>query len=112
MRSCFCLPLVIIGVLIGGCSTPHVHDAAHSPAIILDDSGIVSIDGRTVAISDMVSALRSAGYRKSSEIVILIPVSPDRAAMKRISAELTQKGFTRAVFVTKRTASAAVVNTR
>jgi len=105
-----CLVLIVAGTLLGGCSTPSVHDAVHSPPIIVTESGTVLINNRPVDVADVARELKAAGYRKSSEILILIPASPDRAVMKQISIELAKKGFTRTVFVTKRTASATIVN--
>lgn len=95
-----------------GCTTTAVVDSSKTPEIVIDESGSLSFNDKQLKPGKIASALKSAGYKKTQEINILIPDQPDQKLMRSVSAELVRSGFTRTVFVTKRKATATLAKPR
>ena len=91
-----------------GCTSPQVSGKSTAPEISITESGAVTFNNHLLKPGQIAPALRSAGFRRTQEIKILIPDNPDRAVMKTVSAELVRSGFTRTVFVKKRKAIATL----
>jgi len=91
-----------------GCTTSRVIENTRVPEISIDSAGIVTFDGRQVALSKLAAALKSAGIGSTQEVNVLLADMSDRALMKSVSTELLRGGYTRTVFVTPRKATATV----
>lgn len=108
MRIILCFALLLAFVFCPGCATQTVVGSTKSPELTIDETGVVTLNHQRVPPGSISSALRSAGYKKSQEIHILVPENPDRAAMKAVSADLVRHGYKRTVFVKIRKATSAV----
>lgn len=108
MRIILCLTLLLAVVFCSGCATQTVVGTTKSPELTIDETGVVILNHQRIQPDAISSALRSAGYKKSQEIHILVTENPDRAAMKAVSADLVRHGYKRTVFVKIRKASSAV----
>jgi len=109
MRVC---PLVVVFLALSlsfGCVSTRVVDNSRTPEVVVDESGIITFNGKQLAANKIAPALSSAGIEKTREITILIPEKRDRALMQTVTAELVHKGYHRVAFVTKRKALATVV---
>ena len=108
MRNIVNVALLLVLTLWTGCATQKVVGTSKSPVLVIEDSGTVTFNHQPIQPSDVGAALKSAGYKKSQEINILVPDKPDRAAMKAVSADLVRHGYNRTVFVKNRKAYATI----
>ena len=91
-----------------GCLSSRVIENTRVPEITIDEVGIVTFNGEQLRPGKIASAIKSAGFRNTQEVNILIPDNPDRAVMQSVSADLVRGGYTRTVFVKNRKASATL----
>lgn len=108
MRTHVLLTLFLMLSAWTGCTTTATVDSAQTPEIVIDESGRLTCNNKQLQLGKIAAALRSAGYKKTQEINILIPDPPDQKLMRSVSAELVCSGYTRTVFVTKRKATATL----
>ena len=111
MRTHALLALFFVLALWTGCvSSTVVAGKSKAPAITIDESGAITFNDQHVQLGKLASALKSAGIEKSQVVNIQIPEHFDREVMRRISTELVVKnGYIHTFFVTKRKATATLV---
>jgi len=104
--------LLLLAVSLGsGCMSSRVTENSRVPEIVIDDVGIITVDGKQTPLGKIAAAAHDAGYRNTQEINILIPDAPDRKIMQEVSGELAHGGYSRIIFEKKRKAFSALANT-
>ena len=91
-----------------GCTSSRVVENTRVPEITIDERGLLSFNNQRVELGEVAAAVKSAGFKNTQEVNILIPENADRTVMRAVSGELVRHGYTRTVFVKTRKASASV----
>jgi len=91
-----------------GCTSSRVVENTRVPEITIDERGLISFNNQRLELGEVAAAVKSAGFKRTQEVNILIPENADRTVMRAVSGEMVRHGYTRTVFVKTRKATAIV----
>jgi len=101
------IPLLLT-MLLAGCITGRAPGAWTTVYVTLQDSGALTLEGKTTDTAGLAKRLKSMGATDQTAIEISIPEGTPTATLKGITQQLTSAGFRRILFVKPRRTDATL----